>query len=78
MWYVVKKYISKSKQSQMTGLKLIDKNLKITMVNMVYTQDKLDIVNEGIGNLKRGMKTLKRKQMEILEKNTVKKIIWED
>lgn len=59
----------------MTGLKLIDKNLKITMVNMVYTQDKLDIVNEGIGNLKRGMKTLKRKQMEILEKNTVKKII---
>lgn len=59
----------------MTDLKLIDKDLKITMVNMVYTQDKLDIVNEGIGNLKRDMKTLKRKQMEILEKNTVKKII---
>ena len=30
-------------------------------------------MNEGIGNLKRDMKTLKRKQMEILEKNTVKK-----
>lgn len=59
----------------MTDSKLIDKDLKITMVNMVYTQDKLDIVNEGIGNLKRDMKTLKRKQMEILEKNTVKKII---
>lgn len=59
----------------MTDLKLIDKDFKITMVNMVYTQDKLDIVNEGIGNLKRDMKTLKRKQMEILEKNTEKKII---
>lgn len=44
---------------------------------MVYTQDKLDIVNEEMESLRRDMETLKRKQTEILElkKNAMKKFI---
>ena len=34
---------------------------------VVYTQDKLDIVNEEMESLRRDMETLKRKQTEILE-----------